>query len=492
MAPEPRRRRAWYRSLYWRIAAGFVLFLAATLAVQAVLFLRIVSYGEGDVSPGALQTFAAAVANDVAAEVEANRAAKLDAHLVDRYGSLPRRIWVILADGRVISGRWGPPPPGLVAGILARLRGEPPPPMPVFPERPPPSRLLRLRAPRPAMAPVVVGGQRIGIVIVQAGRPTGRLAQEMGPILLAMATVLVLAAGGLAAVLIFRPAHRRLQGLIDAARRLGAGDLVARAPEAGGDEISGVARAFNQMADALDERARQLQASDRARRQLLADVSHELMTPLTAIRGYVETLSMPGIDLPESSKHRYLGIVGEETERLERIIRELLDLARLEAGGGALTMAPLAVEELFGRVRDRHGQAAQSKGVTLIAQAAEGLTLVGDRMRLEQALQNLAANALRHTPPSGTVQLTAERSDDGVTIRVRDSGEGIDAEHLPHLFDRFYKADTSRAESGDGTGSGLGLSIVKAIVERHDGRITVASTPGSGTVFEILLPDRAG
>ncbi len=488
MAPRPGTRRAWYRSLYWRIAAGFVLFLAATLAVQAWLFLRIVSYGEGDVSPGALQTFASAVANDVAAELMANRAAQLDAHVADRYGSLPRTIWVILADGRVVSGKSGPPPPGLVTAVLARLRGEPLPPVPAFPDRPRSMAFPRLRPPRPAFAPVLVEGQRLGMVIVQAGRPNERLAQEMGPILLAMAAVLVLAAGALAAVLIFRPAHRRLQGLIEAARRLGAGDVVARAPEAGGDEISGVARAFNQMADALNDRARQLQASDKARRQLLADVSHELMTPLTAIRGYVETLSMPGINLPEASRSRYLEIVGEETQRLERIIRELLDLSRLEAGGGALAIEEVAVSELFGRVLDRHHPFAQAKGVTLVAHAPESLAVEGDRMRLEQALQNLAANALRHTPGDGRVELTAERSGAGVVLRVRDTGEGIAPEHLPHVFDRFYKADASRAETQEGTGSGLGLSIVKAIVERHGGRIGVSSTPGSGTVFEIALP----
>lgn len=483
-----RPRRAWFRSLYWRIAAGFVLFLAGTLVVQALLFVWVVERGEGDVPARSLETFATLVANDVAAEIASNRAAGIEHHLSDRYGSLPRTIWVILADGRVISGKWGSPPPGLVRGILARLRGEP---RTAPPQPPPRSEFDRFRPRRrPAFAPVVVRGQTIGMVVVEAGRPSGTTALEMAPVLLLIAGALIVGAGVLAAVLIFRPAHLRLEGLIDAARRLGAGDPIARAPETGGDEISGVARAFNQMADALAQRAQELQASDRARRQLLADVSHELMTPLTAIRGYLETLSMPGLELPEASRRRYLDIVSEESLRLEQMIRDLLDLSRFEAGGGSLTLEPVRVEELFSRVLDRHGYVAEEKGVTLETRAPSDLCVHADRLRIEQAVQNLAANALRHTPAGGRVELTGERRDGTVAICVGDTGEGIAPEHLPHVFDRFYKVDASRAEAA-GTGSGLGLSIVKAIVERHGGRVTARSTPGVGTVFEMVLPASA-
>src|SRR5204862_8292394 len=134
------------------------------------------------------------------------------------------------------------------------------------------------------------------------------------------------------------PARRRLRALEPAARRLGSGDLVARAPDRGGDEIAAVARAFNAMANDLAACAEALAASDRARRQLLADVSHELNTPVTAVRGYIETLAMPEMGLDETTRARYVGIVSDETARLERIIGDLLELARLEGGGGALRM----------------------------------------------------------------------------------------------------------------------------------------------------------
>jgi signal transduction histidine kinase len=235
------------------------------------------------------------------------------------------------------------------------------------------------------------------------------------------------------------------------------------------------------------------------RRQLLADVSHELTTPVTAMRGYLETLTMPELALDETTRGRYLTIIADETARLERLIGDLLDLARLEGGGGELHIEAVAVEQLFGRVAARHERACLDAGVTLASAIAPGAeTITGDRDRLEQALQNLAANALRYAPSGSTVRLAAGPATSaggaatgsrrtGVMLSVEDQGPGIAAEHLPHIFDRFYKADASRSpRPADGApgGSGLGLSIVKAIVERHGAQIAVRSEPGH-TVFEI-------
>src|SRR6202008_4177896 len=144
------------------------------------------------------------------------------------------------------------------------------------------------------------------------------------------------------ALFVFGPTRRRLKQLQEATVRFGAGDMTARAPDRGGDEVAALARSFNQMGDELAERAHALEASDKARRQLLADVSHELMTPLTAMRGYVETLSMKELKLDESTRDRYLSIIDEETHRLERIIGDLLELARLEGGGGTLRREDVA------------------------------------------------------------------------------------------------------------------------------------------------------
>jgi signal transduction histidine kinase len=470
--------RAWYRSLYWRIALGFVCFLAVTLVIQASLFLLVLVRTERDVAPRALDAFASTVAASVASEIEAHGMADVERHLGERYSSLPRPIWLVMEDGTVFSGPWGAPPPGLVRRLRQR-----PPGMPPF-TSPEGRGVLRMR--RMAAAPVVVRGHTIGTILVQAGRPSAFVLREIGPVLAVIALGLVIGFGALAAVLVFRPANRRLQELASTATRLGSGDTSARASEDGGDEIAGVAHAFNRMADDLTQRAEALQLSDRVRRQLLADVSHELMTPLTAIRGYLETLDMPSIALDEATRSRYLGVVKEESLRLERIVGDLLDLAKLEAGGGTFSLEDVPIGPIYARVLERHEHAAGEQGVALESRGDQTVLVRADPMRLEQALQNLAANALRHVSSGGHIVLDVERRDDGVVLSVRDNGVGILPEHLPRVFDRFYKADASRSE---GSGSGLGLSIVKTIVERHGGRISVRSTPGVETVFEIVLPD---
>lgn len=337
----------------------------------------------------------------------------------------------------------------------------------------------------PETASIEHNGEVVAVVWVPPITGLRRVADQIGTPLAIGAFLLLLAGTALAALVIFRPAQARLRALEDAARRFGEGDLTARAPAIGGDEVSAVAEAFNRMAADLAARQAQLVEADRARRQLLADVSHELMTPLTAIRGYAETLGLTQF-APESKEGlRAVKVIQEEGERIERLVGDLLDLARFEAGGISLAQESVAVDEVFERVAERHAKAAEDKHVTIVIEPHdEDLRLVGDPMRIEQAVQNLAANALKHTPPGGTVRLTARRDANRVNLSVRDNGIGIPAEHLPHVFDRFYKADRSRSQSG----SGLGLSIVKAIIERHGGIVSVRSTPNVETVFEVSLP----
>ncbi len=193
---------------------------------------------------------------------------------------------------------------------------------------------------------------------------------------------------------------------------------------------------------------------------------------------------MSELQIDAATRQRYLGIVTEETHRLERIIGDLLDLARLEGGATTMRREPVNVAALFERVAERHEREVRSRGIHLLRQVATGAsTVMGDADRLEQALQNLAANALRHTPDGGTLRLAAGRTEAGVRLEVRDSGPGIAPQHLPLIFDRFYKVDVSRKATG---GSGLGLSIVKAIVEQHGG--TIVAYNDNGAVFEIVLP----
>jgi signal transduction histidine kinase len=338
--------------------------------------------------------------------------------------------------------------------------------------------------------PIVVGGAQVGLVAVPSNPPPVSVAlREFGATLSWFGLALLGVGATITALLIFRPAHKRLSTLEQAATALGQGRTDVRASEAGGDEVSSLARTFNRMAADLESRAAALATSDRARRQLLADVSHELMTPLSAIRGYVETLGMADVPLDQATRQRYLGIVEQETHKLEAIIGDLLELARLEGGGETIVAKPVAVADLFGRVADRHGPTIREKGIPLAVEIAAGTPAVwGDPARLEQAIQNLAANAIRHTPSGGRVTLRAEPADGRVRLIIRDTGPGIPPEHLPRVFDRFYKVDASRAGTTVPSGSGLGLSIVQAIIERHAGTVSASNAPDGGAVFELLLP----
>jgi signal transduction histidine kinase len=201
---------------------------------------------------------------------------------------------------------------------------------------------------------------------------------------------------------------------------------------------------------------------------------------------------MQELRIDEPTRARYLEIVEEETHKLEAIIGDLLDLARLEGGGDTIDFEPVLVDDLLRRVADRHRPVLLERGITLTTTAAANTPLIwGDADRLEQALQNVAANAIRHTPDAGMVTLRAEPLEDRVKISVTDNGPGIPPEHLPHIFDRFYKADAARAGTHVPSGSGLGLSIVRAIVHRHGGEVWADNIAGGGAVFTLILPSVA-
>ncbi|WP_264844767.1 two-component system histidine kinase PnpS [Caldinitratiruptor microaerophilus] len=225
---------------------------------------------------------------------------------------------------------------------------------------------------------------------------------------------------------------------------------------------------------------------ERMRTEFVANVSHELRTPLTSIRGFAETLLEADPD-PET-RRRFLEIVHREASRLSDLIEDLLDLSRIESGRMAMRPGPVAVDVLVADVLDRHQRRARAAELTLESRVPPGLPPVwGDRARLAQVLHNLVDNAIRYTPPGGRVTVAAEANPEGfVTVSVADTGIGIAREHLPRLFERFYRVDRARSRSSGGTG--LGLSIVKHIVELHGGAVSVESEPGRGSTFRFSVP----
>ena len=480
MTPDP--RPAWYRSLYWRIAFGFVALLAAVILAQGLLFLWLT--GRIDQSPAGRtpQHLADYVARQISMAFAEDPELDLTAYVRDSFGDINRAFAVVLFDGRHASNKPEALPPGFAAplrGRGGRFGGRGGPDGAAFG----PGRR------RPNSAPIVVNGLQLGIVAVPPGRAAILALNEFGPALALSGLALLLTGATAAALLIFRPTHLRLRELERAAQALGQGRSDVRAPEAGGDEVAALARTFNRMAADLEQRARALAEADRVRRQLLADVSHELMTPLTAIRGYVQTLSMTGLTADEPTRARYLEIADQETYKLEAIIGDLLDLARLEGGGEAKKDDRVSAEELFRRVLDRHLPEIRANDITMQVDVdPQTPSLHGSANRLEQALQNLAANAIRHMPHGGTLTLAATPDGERVRITVRDTGPGIAPEHLPHIFDRFYKADAARSGTLIRSGSGLGLSIVRAIVQQHGGEIRAGNADGGGAVFRLTLP----
>jgi signal transduction histidine kinase len=489
----------WQKSLYLRLALGLFAFVALMLAAEGALFLW-VSERLARTMPGrSPRLLATLVSQDVGDALTHDPTLDLEQYVRDQYTRVAQTFFVALRDGRIVSNHDDVPADVMAAfradvmasragrrrgrGSGERWDGE-------FPPQPPPFRGGRGDRSFGETAPLFVNGVQAGRVVIWADdRPFWRTVKQLGPTMAVIGAGVFGVGAALIALVVFGPARRRLRDVQSATERLGAGDLTARAPDHGGDEVAALARSFNQMADELATRAHALEASNQARRQLMADVSHELMTPLTAMRGYIETLTMPEVQLDQPTRQRYMGIVTDETHRLEQIIGDLLDLARLEGGGMTLRRERADIEQLFNRIAARHERDLTSRGITLTMRVdAAAKSVIGDADRLEQALQNLAANALRHTPPDGRIRLTAERQGADVVLTVRDNGPGIPSEHLTLIFNRFYKADAARKAAGGG--SGLGLSIAKAIVERHGG--TIGARNDDGAVFEMRLPSSPG
>lgn len=455
-----------FRSLYWRITLACLSLLLAGLLVQVGVF--VVSLARGGGLPGrfAAQRLAEVVAADLTGLLESRPDMPLPRLLAQRYRTLYRPVLFVTPDGQIFGARRGLPAEAAVRGYVRRIREN-------ADESPGPAGVAEVR----------VGGTVRGTVVVLPSRPWATVVQDVGPLTLLGALVLALGAAGLIAWATFGPAHRRLRALEDAARRLGSGDLSARAPAGGADEIASLAVAFNSTADALQREIDQVRTEQELRRQLLADVSHELHTPLTAIRGYIDTLQMGELPLTDADRARYLAIVSDETERLERLIADLLELARLDAGRLIIKVERVSVPALLARVLDRHRPSAEALGIRLEVQPIV-VDCSGDVGRLEQAISNLVANALRFSPAGGLVRVVATAQDGTLTIAVSDTGPGLSAEQRARVFERFYKADVSRSAQG----TGLGLSIVKAIVEAHGGNVSVESNEGQGSTFALHLP----
>ncbi len=285
---------------------------------------------------------------------------------------------------------------------------------------------------------------------------------------------MLLAAGG--GLFLTSRALRPIRAATEAASKIGASDLSERLPVSGKDEFARLAQTLNGM-------LARLEAAFERQRRFVADASHELRTPLTVIKANT-SLALADPALAPDARET-LSEIDSAADRTTRIVQDLLLLARSEAGQLPVKKETVALKGLLDEL-GREAPRLRTGAPPVRVDAPASLTLDVDPHQLRRMLTNLLDNALRHTPASGEVTLSASQSGKSVTLAVSDTGAGIAPEHLPHLGERFYRADASRARTGGGTG--LGLAIARSIAEAHGGTLTIASTPGAGTTVQVVLP----
>ena len=339
------------------------------------------------------------------------------------------------------------------------------------------------RSQRRDAIPLIVNGQTVGYLLAEGGM-NAPLREERFLVnrLTSAAVTAALIAGGLALLLSLLLADRLMQPvrlLTGAARRLGEGDLSQRVEIEGWEELSVLAQTFNRMADSL-------QQAEESRRVLTADIAHELRNPLAVQRANLEALQDGVYDLSPAALEPAL----EQNRLLTRLVDDLRTLALADAGELKLERARIDFDEWLARLLERFRPQADAQQVELLLKPSPApagpLVVSADPLRVEQILNNVLSNALRFTPEGGHITLETAKQADRAVVSVHDSGPGIPAEALPHLFERFYRADRGRSRTGGG--SGLGLAIARNLAEAHSGSLTAANHPQGGAVFTLSLP----
>ncbi|MBI3760956.1 MAG: HAMP domain-containing histidine kinase [Chloroflexi bacterium] len=275
--------------------------------------------------------------------------------------------------------------------------------------------------------------------------------------------------------------------LMHSAQALAGGNLAARAPVSGRDELAQLAQTFNDMAARLEAAAKKQKEVETLRRDLIAWTSHDLRTPLTSIRAMVEALA-DGVVSDPAVTARYLRTIRADVQSLNTLIDDLFELAQLDAGGLTLEVASHSLSDLISDSLESFRALADGRGVRLTGQVADQIDPVPmNAQKIGRVLANLLGNALRHTAPGGEVTVKAYRAKGDVCVEVRDTGEGIPPEDLERVFERFYRGDAARSRSRESSGAGLGLAIAKGIVEAHGGRIWAQNAEGGGARFVFVL-----
>jgi len=334
-----------------------------------------------------------------------------------------------------------------------------------------------------ARVPVVVDGREVGAVVALGPRHRLRLWPQTLHVLLALPVSLLLS--GVGGFIIFRLLLRRIGRLEAHSRRVSDGDLDARISDPGADEIGRLGSSLNEMTARLKAARDSLDASDRQRRQLFADITHELATPLTSIRGFAETLGNPEVEVSAEEQGRYLLHVQEEADRMASLLDELLELTRLEAGAVEFERERVDLAALCRNTLERFEARARAAEMEFRGVGLEReLWLLADGRRLERVVDNFLGNAIRYAGGAGVITLRLVEANGSVVLSVEDEGPGFPADALTQVFDRFYRGDAARMRGG----TGLGLAIVKEIVRRHGGEVGAENLDAGGARVWARLP----
>lgn len=483
MTPPIRRK-----SLFWTFAGSFLAVMLIAAIIQGVIVItilrplsaRLAESRAGLLAEQAAERVSWALADSIRGDV---------ASVLRDFGRENRGSVVFFRskDGQVVTDRQMRPGMGeqfrpVWDSLSAERRGE-------FTRRNPTGG-DRDRRRVIAQQPVVIGSDTAGQVMVVAFNRAGGAFREPAPGtgLLLLLPVAILVAG-IAGLIMFRAVVRRLRALEGLALEVSGGNLGVRVSDSSSDEIGRLALSLNSMTASLAEARQRILASDSQRRQLLADITHELATPLTTIRGYAETLLEPSMPISEAERDIYISDILHESKRMDLLINDLLELTRLEADAITLTRERLDLVALCRNMVTRFQSRFHDSGLALaFSEDAKEAWVDADGRRLEQVIENILLNAIRYVPQGGNVSVVVSRSTalglGAWQISVTDDGPGFESQDLPHVFDRFYRASNARSTSG----SGLGLAIVQEIVRRHGGQVRVENAQPHGARIVVDLP----
>ena len=468
------------KSLFWTIAAIFFLTAIVGTMLQALVASAVLHPLELREAKARAELAATAVATSIGTAPTMPTGAEMDTLLARHRQSVrPAGILFRASDGTMQSS-----PPGRFQGVFPDSAGAD------SSRRPDRGRLETL-----ARRDVVRGTRSVGeVLVVRRMRPRGAMGFfEPGEALFLFPVAI--AASAFAGLVLMRLLVRRLRAMEVLASRVAEGDLSVRIADKSGDEIGRLAEQLDRMTDRLAAARSELHQTELQRRQLFADITHELATPLTSIRGYAETLLDPGVPVSPEERTRYVRGLLDESRRMDLLIRDLFELARLEAGAPPLHKERLDWAALCRNTIERFQPRFRKAGLTLVwHERGPEAWIEADGRRMEQTLENLLVNALRYVHAGGHVDVTLRPGQGPGTLHrliVSDDGPGIPPEELPLVFGRFYRGSASSSSTGSDEnqgGSGLGLSIVREIVERHGGTATAKASPSGGLAIVIELP----